>query len=180
MPMVSTQQLNCNVEGESMTRIESRNSQMRENETREETEYVFEEPNATYIPPAVEERFRQQGLSLGWLRILLNGQDDYQEVGKKQQQGWDFVTPEEVPEMGATSVVREEGRYAGVVCRGDIALGKIPTGKLEAKRKFYRNKADEMLDAVNSQLMSASNARMPISNNSKSRTFKGRTPSFQE
>ena len=163
-----------------MTRIESRNSQMRENETREETEYVFEEPNATYIPPAVEERFRQQGLSLGWLRILLNGQDDYQEVGKKQQQGWDFVTPEEVPEMGATSVVREEGRYAGVVCRGDIALGKIPTGKLEAKRKFYRNKADEMLDAVNSQLMSASNARMPISNNSKSRTFKGRTPSFQE
>jgi hypothetical protein len=36
------------------------------------------------------------------------------------------------------------------------------------------------LDAVNSQLMSASNARMPISNNSKSRTFKGRTPSFQE
>ena len=88
-----------------MTRIESRNSQTRENETREETEYVFEEPNATYIPPAVEERFRQQGLSLGWLRILLNGQDDYQEVGKKQQQGWEFITPEEVPEMGATSVL---------------------------------------------------------------------------
>jgi hypothetical protein len=163
-----------------MTRIESRNSQMRENETREETEYVFEEPNATYIPPAVEERFQQQGLSLGWLRILLNGQDDYQEVGKKQQQGWEFVTPEEVPEMGATSIVREEGRYAGVVCRGDIALGKIPTGKLEAKRKFYRNKADEMLDAVNAQLMNSSNARMPISNNSKSRTFRGRTPTFQD
>ena len=163
-----------------MTRIESRNSQTRENETREETEYVFEEPNATYIPPAVEERFRQQGLSLGWLRILLNGQDDYQEVGKKQQQGWEFITPEEVPEMGATSVVREEGRYAGVVCRGDIALGKIPTVKLEAKRKHYRGKANDMLDAVNAQLMNSSNARMPISNNSKSRTFKGRTPSFQE
>ena len=124
-----------------MTRIESRNSQTRENETREETEYVFEEPNATYIPPAVEER---------------------------------------VPEMGATSVVREEGRYAGVVCRGDIALGKIPTVKLEAKRKHYRGKANDMLDAVNAQLMNSSNARMPISNNSKSRTFKGRTPSFQE
>ena len=163
-----------------MTRIESRNSQTRENETREETEYVFEEPNATYIPPAVEERFRQQGLSLGWLRILLNGQDDYQEVGKKQQQGWEFITPEEVPEMGATSVVREEGRYAGVVSRGDIALGKIPTVKLEAKRRFYRNKANEMLEAVNSQLMSGSTSKMPISNNSKSRTFKGRTPTFQD
>ena len=54
---------------------------------------------------------------------------------RSNQQGWEFVTPDEVPEMGATSVVREEGRYAGVVSRGDIALGKIPTVKLEAKRK---------------------------------------------
>ena len=55
-----------------MTRIEeSRNSQLRENETREETEYVFEEPNATHIPRGVEERFNQQDMSLGWLRILL-------------------------------------------------------------------------------------------------------------
>jgi hypothetical protein len=163
-----------------MTRIESRNSQLRENETREETEYVFEEPNATFIPREVEERYRQQDMSLGWLRILLNGQDDYKEVGNKQSQGWEFVSPEEVPEMGATSVVREEGRYAGVVCRGDIALGKIPTVKLEAKRKYYRDKANKMLDAVNAQLMNSSNSRMPISNNSKSRTFKGRNPNFQE
>ena len=163
-----------------MTRIESRNSQLRENETREETEYVFEEPNATFIPREVEERYNQQEMSLGWLRILLNGQDDYKEVGNKQSQGWEFVSPEEVPEMGATSVVREEGRYAGVVCRGDIALGKIPTVKLEAKRKYYRDKANKMLDAVNAQLMNSSNSRMPISNNSKSRTFKGRNPNFQE
>ena len=164
-----------------MTRIEeSRNSQLRETETREETEYVFEEPDATHIPRRVEERFNQQDISLGWLRILLNGQDDYQEIGKKQSQGWEFVTPEEVPEMGSTSVVREEGRYAGVVSRGDIALGKIPTVKLEAKRRFYRNKANEMLEAVNTQLMNSSNSKMPISNNSKSRTFKGRTPTFQE
>ena len=42
-----------------MTRIESRNSQARENETREETEYVFEEPNATFIPREVEERYKE-------------------------------------------------------------------------------------------------------------------------
>jgi hypothetical protein len=30
--------------------------------------------------------------------------------------------------------VRKEGRYTGVVCRGDLALGKIPTFKLEAKK----------------------------------------------
>ena len=57
-------------------------------------------------------------MTLGWLRIDLKDKEDYQNIGKKQQQGWEFVTPEEVPEMGATSIVRKEGRYAGVVCRG--------------------------------------------------------------
>ena len=154
-----------------MTRTNTRSSQIRENTTREETTYVFEEPNATYIPEVVKERFSNAGMSFGWLRIDSRGNEDYQNISKKLQQGWEFVKPEEVTEMGASSVVRKEGRYAGVVCRGDIALGKIPTVKLEAKRRFYRNKANEMLEAVNSQLMNASNARMPISNNSKSRTF---------
>ena len=35
------------------------------------------------------------------------------------------------------------------------------------------------MDAVNSQLMRASDSRMPISNNSKSVTTKGRVPNFQ-
>ena len=119
-------------------------------------------------------------MTLGWLRIDLKGNEDYQNIGKKQQQGWEFVTPEEVPEMGATSVVRKEGRYAGVVCRGDLALGKIPTFKLDAKKAHYLKKSHEMMDAVNQQLMSQSNSQAPISNTSKSSVTKGRRPSFQD
>ena len=163
-----------------MARNISRTSKERELNTREETEYVFEEPNTTDIPKAVEERFANEGMSLRWLRIDSQGQEDYQSIGKSLQKGWEFVLPDEVPEMGATSVVRKDGRYAGVICRGDVALGKIPTVKLNAKRKHYQNKSSELMDAVNSQLMSGSNSRMPISNNSKSTVIKGRTPSFQD
>ena len=163
-----------------MTRNISRTSKERELNTREETEYVFEEPNTTDIPKAVEERFANEGMSLRWLRIDSKGQEDYQNIGKNVQRGWEFVSPDEVPEMGATSIVRKEGRYAGVVCRGDVALGKIPTGRLNAKRKHYQNKSTELMQAVDAQLMSKSNSRMPISNNSKSTVIKGRTPSFQE
>ena len=163
-----------------MTRNTSRTSQTRETNTREETEYVFEEPTATDIPKEVQERFASEGMSLKWIRIDLQGKEDYQNVGKQQQRGWVFVTPEEVPEMGASSVVRKEGRYAGIICRGDVALGKIPTAKLSAKRRHYQNKANELMDAVNSQLMSQNNSRMPISNNSKSTVIKGRQPNFQD
>tara|TARA_R100000315_G_scaffold15474_1_gene5263 strand:- start:631 stop:1122 length:492 start_codon:yes stop_codon:yes gene_type:complete len=163
-----------------MTRVNTRSSQTRETNERVQKDYVFEEPSLTNVPTAVEEKFKNSGMTLGWLRIDLKGNEDYQNIGKKQQQGWEFVTPEEVPEMGATSVVRKEGRYAGVVCRGDLALGKIPTFKLEAKKAHYLKKSGEMMDAVNKQLMSQSNSQAPISNTSKSSVTKGRRPSFQD
>ena len=161
------------------TRNESRSTEIREKNTREE-EWTFEEPDALNIPELVKARFDNEGMSLRWLRILLKGQDDIMNVGKKQQEGWVFVTPDEVPEMAVTSFVREEGRYLGAVCRGDLALAKMPTGKVKARKRFYEKKANDMMDAVNAQLMKSSDSRMPITNSSKSVTTRGRQPSFQD
>jgi len=161
-----------------MTRNETRSSQLRENNTQEE-EWTFEEPNALAIPDHVQARFDSEGMALRWIRISIKGTDDISNVGKKLQEGWVFVTPDEVPEMSITSFVREDGRYQGTVCRGDLALAKMPAGKVAAKRKFYENKADNMMQAVNAQLMNSSDSRMPISNNSKTTVTKGRRPDFQ-
>ena len=164
-----------------MTRNEIRSNTNREAHTREaEEEYVFEEPDALHIPDTVKARFDADDMSLRWIRISVKGQDDITNVGKNQQQGWVFVTSDEVPEMGITSFVREEGRYLGAVCRGDVALAKKPTVKVKARQKFYENKASDMMDAVNAQLMKNSDSRMPISNTSKSVTTRGRRPSFQD
>ena len=161
------------------TRNETRSNTQREQNLREEN-WTFEEPDALTIPDSVQARFDNEGLSLRWIRISVKGQDDVSNVGKKQQEGWTFVTPDEVPEMAVTSFVREEGRYIGTVCRGDLALAKMPTGKVRARRKFYEKKANDMMDAVNAQLMKSSDSRMPISNTSKSVTTKGRVPSFKD
>ena len=96
-----------------MTRNESRIEQLREQNTREE-EWTFEEPNALDIPDAVKARFDNEGMSLRWIRVSLQGKDDITNVGKKLQTGWVFVTPDEVPEMALTSFVRDEGRYQAV------------------------------------------------------------------
>jgi|TARA_R100000093_G_C1932133_1_gene69076 hypothetical protein len=161
------------------TRNEVRSNSQREDNTREE-QWTFEEPDALDIPDSVKAKFDNEGMSLRWLRISLKGQEDIMNVGKKQQEGWVFVTPDEVPEMAVTSFVREEGRYIGTVCRGDLALAKMPTGKVKARKRFYEKKANDMMDAVNAQLMKSSDSRMPISNTSKSVTTRGRQPSFQD
>ena len=164
-----------------MTRINNtRSTSNRESNAREEVEYTFEEQDALHIPDAVLQRFTNENMTLGWLRMTLKGKDDVKHIGKKLQEGWEFVSKDEVPELGSTSVVRDEGRYAGAICRGDIALGKIPTRIYKARSEHYRKKSDQLMDAVNSQLMRGNNSRMPISNTSKTQTIKGRTPRFQE
>jgi hypothetical protein len=117
---------------------------------------------------------------LRWIRIQIRGADDYQNVGKRQRDGWVFVTPDEVPELSTSSIVREGGRYAGTVVRGDVALAKMPEGRAIARREHYENKANELMNAVNSQLMSNNDSRMPIYNNSKSTVTRGKNPKFQE
>ena len=163
-----------------MTRNETERSNVTREATTREEEYFFEEPDALTIPDMVQARFDNEEMSLRWIRISVKGEDDIMNVGKKQQEGWIFVTPDEVPEMAITSFVRDEGRYLGAVCRGDLALAKKPTVKVKARQKFYENKANEQMDAVNAQLMKNSDSRMPISNTSKSVTTRGRQPSFQD
>ena len=162
-----------------MARTESRSSQERESQTREEV-YTFEEEDALAIPEEVKERFLNQGMVLRWIRIQIRGNDDYQNVGKRQRDGWVFVAPDEVPELSTSSIVKENGRYAGTVVRGDVALAKMPEGRAIARREHYENKANELMNAVNSQLMSNNDSRMPIYNNSKSTVSRGKSPKFQD
>tara|TARA_R110000764_G_scaffold179541_1_gene265611 strand:+ start:48 stop:524 length:477 start_codon:yes stop_codon:yes gene_type:complete len=153
----------------------SRNVETREEQSKE---YTYEEPNLLDIPDSVADRFKSQDLALRWIRISLKGEDDYKNVGRKTQQGYEFVRPEEVPEMLHTSLVIDKGRYENCVVRGDVALAKIAKGQAEARNKYYQEKTDGMMDAVNQQLMSNNDSKMPISNNSKSKTTVGRQPKF--
>ena len=156
----------------------TRNEDMRENNTRE-VEWTYEEPDALDIPDIVKERFDSQEMHLRWIRINTKGTDDYINVGKKMNEGWVFVTPNEVPEMASSSIVLEGGRYEGVVSRGDLARAKIEKGRHNARTKHFQKKSQDLMTAIDIQLDKASDSKMPISNNSKSQIIKGRQPSFQ-
>ena len=131
-------------------------------------------------PESVRDRFSANGLTLRWIRVLLKGEDDYTNVGKRMQDGWEWVELDEVPEMALSSYVKEGGRYSGSVCRGDLALAKMPLAKANARKEFYENRSSEMMDAVDRQLQSSSDSKMPIRNRSKSQVSTGKTPSFQD
>jgi len=158
----------------------SRNENTREVQTREMENDVFEEQDWLTIPPIIKDRFDQEGMTLRWIRVLLKGRDDIQNVGKRFSEGWQFVTIDEVPEMAHNSFVKEEGKYTGAICRGDLALAKMTKARAQSRKEFYENKSREMIDAVNAQLMRESNSAMPISNSSRTKVTRGRAASFDD
>ena len=109
--------------------IESRTGNSRASQQRSD---VFEEPNFLEIPESVQQRFESKGLTLRWVRVLLKGQDDYKNVGKRRAEGWEFVKSEDVPEMEHSSTVMETGRYVGAICRGDVALCHMSKARSES------------------------------------------------
>lgn len=157
------------------TRNESRNDSTRASQSN-----TFTETNWLEIPERVTQRFNDSGLALRWIRVLLKGVDDYKNVGKRQSDGWEFVTPEEVPEMLGSSNVRGEGRYAGAICRGDLALAKMPLERAISRQEFYENRSRDMVRAVNQQLMGSNDSRMPITNASQTKVSRGKQPKFQD
>ena len=64
-----------------------RTSRERVNVSREAME-IFENDDWLAIPQSVKDDFKDQGFGLMWIRIMLRGQDDYQNIGRKQREGW--------------------------------------------------------------------------------------------
>jgi len=155
---------------------EARKSRVEEERFDEE----FTEPNWLSIPDSVVDRFKDEGMVLRWIRITVNGQDDYKNVGDRQNDGWTFVEPNDVPEMMVNSRIVDEGRFEGCVVRGDVALAKASAKRMQSRQEYYQNRSRTMMDNVNAQLMNQSNSAMPIHNNSKSSVTRGRTPSFND
>ena len=165
-----------NTEVELDTR-KSRESNDREEKTRAALEAINND-DWLHLPSAVSNRIANEGYVLGWIRISLKGNTDYQSIGLKQREGWEFVSEKEAPEMALGFRVASEGSLEGAIIRGDVALAKRPVEIQDAVDTKNRQKTKTMEDAINRRLMESSDSRAPIYNTSKSRVTKGRSPSF--
>jgi len=141
---------------------------------------VYERQNWLKIPEEVENRFREKGLVLRWIRVSLKGQYDDQNVQTKQYEGWDFVKPEDVPEMSAGFQNQAAGSLGNLVIRGDVALAANTIESNDGYKQHVDEFTQSQTDAINRQLMSKNDPRMPISNNSRSKVTTGRPTHFNK
>lgn len=139
------------------------------------------------IPTEISERFAKAGWALRYIRFIKPGtanELDYQNLGKKLQQGFVFVQAEDVPEIAITSFKRdinlvglEGGDFKGIVVKGDLALMQVPLENIKERRAEIAKMNKEAMMAVD---LDARRGNLINESESTSQVYGRGRNSFQE
>jgi hypothetical protein len=127
----------------------------------------------TWTPPSSLDAPRpKDGFRHRWIRLEVLGQDDTKNVSSKLRSGWELVRADEYP--GESYSVITEGKYAGVIGHGGLALARIPEEVAKARNAYFAKQTKDREDAVNNDLYKDQHPSMPINNERQTRvTFGG-------
>ena len=154
---------------------ESRTDKERDKDSRQNT---YERPNWLDIPEHVIDNFNDVGFALKWVRISVRGEEDTKNIGVRLNEGWEFVTEEECPDMARNFKGLDHGRLSGCIIRGGVALAKMPHELREDRINRTAERTRMLNEAVNNSLMRDNDSRAPITNASKSRARTGKSAHF--
>jgi hypothetical protein len=118
-----------------------------------------------------------EGYVYRWVRVILGGKDDIQNISRYQRGGWEFVKPEELEGKGFP--VRDFGKLEGIIGINDVALAKLPEDIRDARIELADGRAKGLEASVKHQLGQLQDSRMPIHNESKSTTRRGKEARFE-
>jgi hypothetical protein len=122
------------------------------------------------LPPAPE------GFVYRWVRVTLQGKDDVNNISRYKRSGWEFVKPEDFGQ--AEAPLLNYGTLEGYVGVGDLALAKLPADVADARQELVHQKTRDLMQAVNYDLKQNDDRRMPMFNESKSTSARGREARF--
>jgi len=133
-----------------------RDAGSRENESREE-----------YAPPSqLPTPDPQPGYEFRWIATHNMGVADHRNVSKKTREGWEPVKAEDHPELML-------GDVSGNVEIGGLMLCKMPTERVQARRRYYEDQADKQARAVENNFLQQNHPLMPKFNKSRSTATRG-------
>jgi hypothetical protein len=131
-----------------------------------ETRATVERPKQWMPAELLPEPRKVDGYDYRWIRVAILGAADPRNVSGKMREGWEPVPIEEQPEMQL--LVDPNSRFKDNIEIGGLLLCKTPKEFVEQRNKHYSQQANAQMDAVDNNLMSQSDPRMPLFNEKKS------------
>lgn len=145
--------------------------------TRTTRKKVYERVRETALPAELHAHFKGDDYDLKLVRWSINGQEDYRYLNRRIQEGYEFVTADELPDWfkGATTMIDTRTRQ-GLVITGDLCLMKVDSDLRNSRRKLYQGLADKEVASVDIHVLEKKGLR----NLGTKDTILRREPKFQD
>lgn len=128
-----------------------RSEDVRTKSTRPQT---WKPPSSLDAPPAPE------GYKHRWIRMETSGFDDRKNLTARLREGFELVRAEEYPDWDLPTI--QDGKHAGVIAIGGLVLARIPIDLVQQRERYYRNQAQQQMDAVDNDLLRDQHPSMPM------------------
>ena len=141
--------------------------------TRDLESREFDERPKQWMPAELlPEPDKQPGYAYRWIRVSTLNTADPRNLSAKLREGWEAVRIEEQPKFQL--LIDPESRFKDNIEIGGLLLCKIPEEFLEQRNAYYAQQTQNQTEAVDSNFMRQSDARMPLFNERKSSTSFGK------
>lgn len=138
---------------------------------------VYQPVRQGTLPDNIKEFFKASNYDLKLIRWVIEGEEDYRYLHRREEEGYEFVTKEELPDWFMRSVkVMDTKSRPGLVMMGDLCLMKIDTDLRNSRRNFYQQKTDGEVASVDIHVLEKKGFR---NLGTKSKVLM-REPKFQE
>jgi hypothetical protein len=127
----------------------------RAKETREEDTRAHEV--RAYVPPSVlPDVTPPPGVVTRWVRTALAGEADPTNTSQRIREGWVIATPDQFPELKMLSEIE------GQITMGGLTLCVCDKDRMDARRKYFDDKAKLQEASVDANYMREGDPRMPL------------------
>jgi hypothetical protein len=138
----------------------------------ETTEKLLKRQEAWRPPELLPEINQQPGWAYRWIRTSMVGQYDAKNVSAKLRERWEPVKLADHPEL--QFFTDADSKFKDCVEVGGLLLCKTPQEFVEQRNAYYSAQAQAQTEAVDNNLMSQNDARMPLFKERKSTTSFGK------
>jgi hypothetical protein len=133
---------------------------------------VYEKPRETALAQGLIDHFKKDNYDLKLVRWLINGDEDYRYLHRRENEGYEYVREAEIPKEYLSGMRVNSNR----VIMGDLCLMKIDSDLRNSRRQAYQNDTDQEVMSVDVHVLEKKGFR---NTGSRSKVIL-REPTFQE
>jgi hypothetical protein len=137
-----------------------------------ETRTMEEKPKQWSPPELLPEPVKMPGYSYRWIRVSTLNNADPRNISAKLREGWEPVPAIEQPQFQL--LIDPNSRYKDNIEVGGLLLCKTPTEMVDQRNAYYAKQTSAQSEAVDNNLMSQSDPRMPLFRERKSTSSFGK------